>query len=287
MLRIAPAILFSLCLSTIALAQNNHEPPLIYVPVDQGVDDVDLRQHSLRFMPAGLRHDGEQTSVFRAQVAPGQRLDPFSQPRLIKIAPGYRALIPHMDYAVLANPSPRKRLKPEDFALNRAPVRDGAFIELIPAGAVFDLRPIEFNIARLIEDFDPHTKAVESDPRIDMRLDMRIDGQRSVTDELSVTDNFSSQDDSTQTLDDPYLRTVREVNQQRRQRRALRKSTEPVQNPKSKVPSPEAEAAKPAPTVPVPHNEQRETPPDHAPDHAAENTRENAETRQTPVPRSY
>jgi hypothetical protein len=219
MRRFCLAILSVAVLAPPALAQVDTSGPLIYVPVDQTAEDIDPRQTSLRRMQAGLRADGEQTSVFKAVPVGGGQLDPFDQPRYVKVAPGYRALLPHMDYAVLVNPYPRRRLQPQDIGFNVDPVYDGLFVELIPSGTVFDLRPVEFNAARLVEDYDKleppaadDRMSTRSDLRIDARIDPRVD--RNAAD---LTGWFTGQD-----VDNPYLRTLQEVKARQDRRRADR-----------------------------------------------------------------
>ncbi|MCC6680689.1 MAG: hypothetical protein IT445_07285 [Phycisphaeraceae bacterium] len=137
-----------------------------YRPVDQTVEDLDPLAVSQRVVQPGGGVFSDRVSMYRP-LDPYQ-LDPFGRPATqsyIYEQAGVRAWVSRPEYLVLVDDSnPRKPL----FNLNTQPVRDGAFIELIPPGAVFDLTP---PVQRSLMDRHP-----ELDTRLDYRLDMRIGG---------------------------------------------------------------------------------------------------------------
>lgn len=130
---------------SVALAQSGG---VVYAPIDQVADDLDPSARPMRHMDPGLRYDGEHTSLFEMIRTDGEPLDPITQYRFIRIAPGFRVRMNQMDYLVLLNPSPGKRLKVGDFGYNVKPAIDGAFIEMPPAGMVYDLRPLNLDVKR-------------------------------------------------------------------------------------------------------------------------------------------
>lgn len=112
-------------------------------PVDQAVEDVDPHAASRRHIDTGNAVISPRSRMFR--IDPGQartwtpgipaltaeRFPYFYQGR------GMQAIAPRADYLVLEEAA---LFRPE-VRLNRQPRRDGEFIELMPAGAVFNLIP--------------------------------------------------------------------------------------------------------------------------------------------------
>jgi len=145
-------------------------------PVDQAVADLDPLARSQRRVEAGLRSDGEQTSLFvmppRADGAPGQL------PRYLRLGPGVQAEIPRGDYLVPINPIHNPAGVP--LATNVAPLQDGLFMEMIPADTVFHLEPIDTRIGMPAPNAttpaadDPHDTGTP-DARLDYRVDLRVD----------------------------------------------------------------------------------------------------------------
>ncbi len=135
-----------------------------YRPVDQTVEDLDPLAVSQRMVQPGGGVFSDRVSMYRP-LDPYQ-LDPFGRPATqsyIYEQPGVRAWVSRPDYLVVVDDSnPRKPL----FNLNTKPVRDGAYVELISPGAVFDLT---YPVQRSSMDRHP-----ELDTRLDYRLDPRI-----------------------------------------------------------------------------------------------------------------
>ena len=157
--------------------------PFIYVPVDQAIEDVDPAGSSLRRVEAGLRGSGEQTSVFQAVPLNGQPQPPGTKPTYYRLGPGFRAITNRLNYLVITNPFPQKqRLEAKDTGFNASPALDGMFLELVPDGTVYDLRPIQIRPAQRRPypvDTAPRTDIIGTDPndqRIDLFLKPTIDG---------------------------------------------------------------------------------------------------------------
>jgi|GEM_PF-5267899 len=113
-------------------------------PVDQAVGDLDRLSTSLRHVQPGLRHDGEQTSLYTTPQASPASLPslnktysltaPVSQhPAYLRVGPGFTAQMDRPDYIV--------RRGRKGTASNIAPRRDGEFAEVIPANTVFIINP--------------------------------------------------------------------------------------------------------------------------------------------------
>lgn len=135
-------------------------------PVDQAVGDADGLATSLRRISAGLRSDGEQTSLFR--VEPSQYLPQD----LLRVAPGLRARVERIDYMI--------RTGKKTFQMNISPRRDGDFLEMIRANTVFDLSPVDLRqhatpTPHTTRQVDQPSNAIDS--RVDGRTDSAIDGR--------------------------------------------------------------------------------------------------------------
>lgn len=146
-------------------------------PVDQTVEDVDPLATSLRRVEPGnaLYSDririyefgppsplGMDRSSFQRDPATG-----LAMPQQYRyVAPGVQAWLNRPDYLVRTGPDRR------DIGFNVAPYADGAFVEVVPPGTVFDLIPRPQILAR------PTPLAEETafwpDQRLDARLDLRL-----------------------------------------------------------------------------------------------------------------
>ncbi len=161
------------------------EPPRYLVPVDQAVADQDPLARSLRVVQAGLRHDGEQTSLFGS---PDRGSGYFEDEMFYRIGPGFRARVSRMDYLVPVEKR-RDRIYAE---MNINPVVDGHFIEMPHSHLVYELdpRPLEEGAVQLEppmthEEVDAPADAPSPhqlhgrlpDGRIDGRIDGRVDGR--------------------------------------------------------------------------------------------------------------
>ncbi len=129
-------------------------------PVDQAVGDLDPLGTSLRRVHAGLRTDGEHTSMFRVEAAPNfdRPLSPGAT--YYRVAPGLRARVTKQDYLV--------PLGEKHVGLNIASKYDGVFYEVASAGSVYDLRTTAVT---------PQQANFGPDHRINARLDGRIEGR--------------------------------------------------------------------------------------------------------------
>lgn len=149
------------------------------LPVDQGVGDLDPRGTSLRRLEPGNALYSTRVRLYQmpgAHRTPGQpQIDPatgLALPSTYRYsAPGVQALFDRPDYLMKTGTGSR------DMARNVAARPDGAFIETVPAGMVYDLRP-ETALQHLMPQLypaEPTPRAVGPDWRIDDRY--RIDGR--------------------------------------------------------------------------------------------------------------
>lgn len=136
-------------------------------PVDQGVADMGPNSTSLRRVEAGLRVDGEQTSLFRLDP-----VDLTQKPTYYRVGPGFRARVDRLEYLVIDKDDPGTRRRP-NFALNQQARVDGEFVEIIGPNTVFELtlRPAA---SRMLPP-EPLPDA-RLDAQIDHRLDARVGG---------------------------------------------------------------------------------------------------------------
>lgn len=118
------------------------------MPIDQAVGDLDALSRSLRQVQAGLRDNGEQTSLFAVPLAAGD--DGIGSPleiyqptnasasgqrfRYYRVGPGFRARVQRLDYLVRRG---RKSL-----ASNETPRQDGEFLESPGVDAMYELSPV-------------------------------------------------------------------------------------------------------------------------------------------------
>jgi len=159
--------------------QDGRLPHTGLTPVDQAVADLDPLAQSQRVMRAGLRADGEQTSLFALPLRPSETHT--TDRRYLRLGPGFQAEVPRGNYLVpidpLANPFGN------DVAINVAPAQDGRFVELIPAGTVFHLAPIDTRLSAAEPTLGEspaghspggHAPTATPDARLDFRVDLRI-----------------------------------------------------------------------------------------------------------------
>lgn len=145
-------------------------------PVDQAVGDLDPLSASLRWLEPGNALHSSRVRLTESPHAAGldgaPRFDAdagMAMPgRYRYSAPGVQAMFDRPDYIVRTGPGRR------DFATNVSPMYDGALIERVPAGTVFDLRP-ETALRHLMPQHAPRSAA--SDHWQDRRIDGRIDTQ--------------------------------------------------------------------------------------------------------------
>ncbi|MFA9479573.1 hypothetical protein ACERK3_14885 [Phycisphaerales bacterium AB-hyl4] len=145
--------------------------------IDQGVGDLDPVGTSLRRLEPGNAMHSTRVRLHRQPGAgdnPGQpQIDPttgLALPSMYRYsAPGVNALFDRPDYVMKTGTGSR------DMARNVAARPDGAFIEAVPAGTIFDLRP-ESAYQHLMAPFHTHTEPEDwQDMRVDHRY--RIDGR--------------------------------------------------------------------------------------------------------------
>ncbi|MEX0774113.1 MAG: hypothetical protein WD042_00220 [Phycisphaeraceae bacterium] len=146
------------------------------VPVDQAVADLDPLAVGMRQMQAGLRDDGEQSSLFRVELPAGDRPasvrpEATSNAVYYRIGPGFRARVERVDYLV---PVDRKKKK---YMLDIAPKQDGEFIEVSPMDTVYDLRPVPPG-ATVAPEPQISGPDYRIDGRVGAKIDGRVDGQR-------------------------------------------------------------------------------------------------------------
>ncbi len=166
------------------------QPPAYLVPIDQAVTDQDPLARSLRVVQVGLRHDGEQTSLFGS---PDRGSGRFEDEMFYRVGPGFRARLSRMDYIVPVARD-RDRIIAE---MNINPVVDGHFLEQPHSHLVWELepRPLESGPLPLhppdvaepdpvdaeqppAEMFQRRLDDARIDGRIDGRIDARIGGGR-------------------------------------------------------------------------------------------------------------
>ena len=134
--------------------------PADWRPVDQTVEDLDLLARSLRRIEPGLNVNGQQTSMFRvAEGAPGH-----ARSHYVRVGPGFRMVLDQPEYLVVDGS--------DSIALNRAARHEGEYLELIPANAVFDLRPLGQFAGE-----QPKAQPPPAPNFIDARIDGRVDGR--------------------------------------------------------------------------------------------------------------
>ncbi len=164
------------CLTTPLLAQEASPAQPAFAPVDQAFGDLDPLMTSLRRVEIGLNDNGEQTSLF--QLDPyGETVDSTGQPIYYRLGPGFRARVNRLDYVVIANPFPVRKIRQSDLGVNVAGL-DGLFVEFPTANTVYDLRPIVLRDAdgrlNLSPLADQPPAIQQPDPRLDTRIDPRV-----------------------------------------------------------------------------------------------------------------
>lgn len=133
-----------MCCSSLLTAQTTQKTDKVH-RVDQAVADLDGLSTSMRQQGAGLRLDGEHTSLFSIPDEKIQQMQVFGQAAqttgvqrtnaYLRVAPGIMSQSDQMYYVV---PSKHTDSKLDS---NVAPTVDGAFLEIIPANTVFILSP--------------------------------------------------------------------------------------------------------------------------------------------------
>tara|TARA_B100000941_G_C28499712_1_gene553264 strand:+ start:369 stop:1034 length:666 start_codon:yes stop_codon:yes gene_type:complete len=171
-----------LCCSTL-LAQTSQQTSQVQ-RVDQAVGDLDGLSRSMRQQGAGLRVDGEHTSLFSVPDEKIQQMQVFGQAAqttgiqhsnaFLRVAPGIMSQSDQMYYVV---PS---RTKAGGIDSNVAPSVDGAFIEVIPANTVFLLSPQMQNVVRSTDNADTTQQPTNrlEPKRVDNRVDSRMVSRR-------------------------------------------------------------------------------------------------------------
>lgn len=141
-------------------------------PVDQAVEDLDPRATSRRRIDPGNALYSARTQVFKLDPQVSRAWSPILPELQADTHPyfylgrGVQMIVPRTDYLVY----PRAALE-RSLALNMAPHRDGAFVERIPAGAVFNLIPD--TAARGVVTRD----RPDPEARLDTRLGVMVDGR--------------------------------------------------------------------------------------------------------------
>lgn len=97
--------------------------------VDRAVGDLDTLATSSRYLDPAYGNDLNRARLYQLRTAD---LQAGTRPQYRFEAPGFRATFDQPDYLTLSE---------DGVGLNRAPLYDGAFIELIPPNTVFDLTP--------------------------------------------------------------------------------------------------------------------------------------------------
>ena len=148
-------IVFSCC--SILTAQSTSNANKVQ-RVDQAVADLDGLSYSMRQQGAGLRLDGEHTSLFSIPDEKIQQLQVFGQAAqttgvqrsnaYLRVAPGVMSQSDQTYYVV---PSRNKESGRDS---NVAPSVDGAFYEVIPANTVFILSPQMQNVIQQSDTSD-------------------------------------------------------------------------------------------------------------------------------------
>jgi len=151
-------------LSAAALPAFGQELQSWYRPIDQTVEDWNRFSTSQRVVEPGLGQFSDRVTLYQP-LNPFQ-LDPHGNPGTASYQfqmPGARAWVQHPEYLSLVSTDPRY----PEYRFNVAPVRDGAYLEVVPAGTVWDLTlPV------------PPPTSMDLDPANDPRIDARVTGQR-------------------------------------------------------------------------------------------------------------
>ncbi len=115
----------------------NGQPPEHFRPIDQAVEDLDLLATSLRHVPPSFEPNVAQSRLIQMNqhgtMLPGQTLPYY------RIDKGVIARVDRLDYVAIDTKN--------KFHLNAAPRSEGAFLELIPANTIYELRSIESILA--------------------------------------------------------------------------------------------------------------------------------------------
>ncbi|MAX25554.1 MAG: hypothetical protein CMJ19_13720 [Phycisphaeraceae bacterium] len=151
--------------------------------VDQAVADLDGLSRSIRQQGAGLRYDGEHTSLYAIPEEKLQQFQVFGQAAqttgvqhksaYLRVAPGITSQSDQSYYVVRSN------TKESGVDSNVASSQDGAFIEVIPANTVFILSPQVTDMARGA-DTSPQAASADAHPGNALRpqrVDNRVTGQ--------------------------------------------------------------------------------------------------------------
>lgn len=168
------------------LAQTQVEPmeiqPIEVQRVDQAVGDLDPLGRSMRQQGAGLRVDGEHTSLFAISKENLQKYQVFGQAGLstgiqrtnvfLRIAPGITAQMDQTTYLV------PHATNSTGVASNVASSKDGAFVEAIPANTIFILSP-QLSQAVQQANVNPYRQSnvIPSNRVMPKRVDNRINRQ--------------------------------------------------------------------------------------------------------------
>jgi hypothetical protein len=144
--------------------------------MDQAVGDLDPLSTSLRQMQVGLRSTGEQTSLYRVPALLAAPDYYQGGTYYYRLGPGFRARVTRLDYLIPLNK--------KSAAFDITPKYDGVYIDLIPAGAVFELSSKPALSGRPAIPQPPPPRMVKAatpigaplDGRIDGRVDGRVDG---------------------------------------------------------------------------------------------------------------
>ena len=155
--------------------------------VDQAVEDLDPLATSLRRFDTGLYIYGERRPMFVDSAQPSENnwfvwrdpiTDPFAATREIgrkiysRVGPGYYVRFDRPSYLMPLTGDPR-----DGFVPNITPPVDGAFLERIPADAVFDLRPI---VSTRLPPPAKNPYRIDASVRtqpLNYRVEARIDGR--------------------------------------------------------------------------------------------------------------
>jgi type II secretory pathway component PulJ len=149
--------------------------------VDQAVGDLDGLSRSIRQQGAGLRYDGEHTSLYSIPEEKLQEFQVFGQAApttgvqrkaaYLRVAPGITSQSDQTYYVVRSN------TKESGVDSNVASSQDGAFIEVIPANTVFILSPQVTDMARGADQASQASTAFADNALKPQRVDNRVSNQ--------------------------------------------------------------------------------------------------------------
>ncbi|MFG0248565.1 MAG: hypothetical protein ACF8OB_06740 [Phycisphaeraceae bacterium JB051] len=176
----------AICLITVLMgssllhAQTTQQPQQVQ-RVDQAVADLDGLSRSIRQQGAGLRYDGEHTSLYSIPAEKLQEFQVFGQAAqttgvqrksaYLRVAPGITSQSDQSYYVVRSN------TKESGVDSNVASSQDGAFIEVIPANTVFILSPQVTDMARGADQTSQASTAFADNALKPQRVDNRVTSQ--------------------------------------------------------------------------------------------------------------